>query len=312
MNSLVKPVIRGTFGRSKKLLCLSAPYTCSLYFMEHLSFGIRLSSHTPTSSSFDSTDTNQILEVIRKYGVTNDDTLRKVINLPLLSRGGPDAWHTLLDSMLKFGCSPTSVVYMALKYPKILKMPPERLQNAWTNWLGCFHQNDPVRNLIISYPMLLSLNKHEIDSKFSHLRAVIGSNKFVAALLMKSPQIMFQRLSDLQKVSDYISEEMIVRNAADYYKSVALGCTFEEILTRHIFLVRCGKYRTPDLKQNEKIPTGNPSLSEMYDTSEEEFATKIAGLTLEEFVVFQAMFETELKEKEDSSQETESDDSDSD
>lgn len=308
MNALVKPVFRGIFILSRKQLIPPTHYACSLFMLECVNNGKCLLSNNTMSSSFESTDTNQILEVMRKFGVNNDETLKKVVNLPLLSRGGPNSWHTLLNTMINYSCKPTSVVHMALKYPKLLQIPPERLQNAWANWLGCLHKNDLVRNLIISYPALLSLQKHEIESKFYHLRAVIGSPKFVSNLLMKCPQIMFQRLSQLQEVSDYISEEMVVRNAAEYYKSVALGCSFKEIKTRHVFLVRCGKYKTPNLKQSDKIPTGNPSLSDIYDSSEEEFATRVAGLTLEEYVVFQAMFETELKETEES----ESDDSDSD
>lgn len=273
--------------------------------------GKRLSSNSPTSPQFVS-ENDLIFNVFRDYGVENKKTFLKVAQMPLLLSGGPCAWNDLLKTLVSFGFSPSSVVNMALKHPRLLKMTPEKLTSRWLDWVQCFHHNKTVEELLTTYPMFFSLNKNEVELRYRQLRAVIGSNKFVSILLMKCPQIMYQSVDELKNVSDYISMKMVVRNAGEYYKSTALGCTLEEVKTRHVFLERCGKYRTPNLKQSEKVPTNNPSLSEIYDTSEDEFAINIAGVTLEEFIVFQTLYDDEMKKSKGADSDSDSDESDDD
>lgn len=268
------------------------------------------STNSPPSSEFIS-DHDSVVTIFRKYGVDNKNLFQKVAKMPVLSSGGSHAWDDLLKTLVSFGFSSPSVISMALKHPRLLKMSSEKLTSRWVHWVQCFHNKKTAEELLSTYPMFFSLNKNEVELRYRQLRAVIGSNKFVALLLLKCPQIMYQSIDELKNVSDYISVTMVVRNAADYYKSSALGCTLEEIKTRHVFLERCGKYRTPNLKQSEKVPTNNPSLSDIYDTPEDEFAIKIAGVTLEEFIVFQTMFEKELKkDTTESGSDSDSDDSD--
>lgn len=270
-----------------------------------------LSSDSHTSTQFIS-EKDLIFNIFRDYGVNSQTTLQKVAQMPVLSSGGPNEWNDLLKTLVSFGFSSTSVVDMVLKHPRLLKMTPEKLNFCYSTWSQCFHENKPVQDLLSTYPMFFSLSKTDIDYRFRQLRAVIGSSKSVAILLMKCPQIMYQSLEELEKVSDYISVKMVVRNAAEYYRSTALGCNLEEVKTRHVFLERCGKYKTPNLKQSENVPTNNPSLSEIYDTSDDDFAIKVAGVTLEEFIVFQTMFDKELKTFRNPDSDSDTDESDDD
>ncbi|XP_034255226.1 transcription termination factor 4, mitochondrial-like [Thrips palmi] len=304
MNSVGK-IISKTFVRS----LVGVPSRIST--VTTVSCGKCLLSNSPTASGFTS-DNDSIVNVLKEYGIGNKKMFQKVAQMPVLSSGGPDTWNDLLKTLVPFGFSPAAVVEMALKHPRLLKMTPEKITNRWYSWVQCFHQNNLVEELLTTYPMFFSLTNFEVQQRCDQLRAVIGSNKFVAILLMKCPQIMYQSVDELKNVSDYISIKMVVRNAAEYYKSTALGCTLEEVKTRHVFLERCGKYKTPNLKQSDKVPTTNPSLSEIYDTPDDEFAIKIAGVTLEEFIVFQTMFDEEMKQAKSADSNSDSDESDDD
>lgn len=253
-----------------------------------------LSSPSTSSLEFETPSSVGAVKYLNEIGVKNPKLLKDIENIPVLSSGGPDAWKNVIISLEKFGVNIETVAKIVVRNPVLLQLTPQRISFAWTIWLDCCHERELVQSLITLYPEFLNLKRDHVHERFDHLKAVTGSTKFTVDVLKRSPQIMYRSMSELQKVSDYLSEVMVVRNASEYYKSAALGVTFKELATRHVFLERCGKYRTPKLKQSETIPTGNPTLTQIYDTTDKEFATKVAGLTLEEFVVFQSMFETEM------------------
>lgn len=253
---------------------------------------------------------NLTMEIIENYGMKDKKTLQVLVSMPSLTSVNPDTWKKILDVLITHGFSAMNVVDMAIRHPNLLKSSPQKLLQTWNTWAEILNQRSSARSLVMEHPVFLSLSKGDIISRCEQLRAVTGSYKFVANILSRCPQIMFQSLSELEQVTDYISTKMVVRNVAEYYNSTALGCTLEEVKTRHEFLVRCGKYVTPNLKQSEKVPTGNASLTEIFDTSEEEFATRIAGVTLEEFVVFQTMYEEELRQRAGDLEGSETDDTD--
>jgi len=73
--------------------------------------------------------------------------------------------------------------------------------------------------------------------------------------------------------------------------------SLDEIIMRHEFLVKTGKYTTPDPKRPQ-FKMENPLLYKILDTNDKEFATQIAGVTKEEWLVYQRLHE-KLKELED-------------
>lgn len=254
-----------------------------------------MSSPSARPSGFDVSSSSLAVKTLQKYGIKNPKLLEKVNTTPGVSGVDPNAWKNVLTTFGNYGLSPPAVASIVIKNPKLLTLSQGRLSEAWRDWLNCCHENQFVRDLIMAHPELLNLGTEHIQCRYNHIKAIVGSHKFSMYVLLRCPQIMYTGLSDLEDVSDYISERMIVRNVAEYYKSTALGRSLHEIMTRHIFLERCGKYKTPNLKQSDKIPSSNPTLMDIYDTSAEDFATKFAGVTLEEFVVFQSLYDNECK-----------------
>ena len=100
--------------------------------------------------------------------------------------------------------------------------------------------------------------------------------------------------------------------------------SLEDIMQRHEFLVKCGRFRTPDPK-HPQLNMENPSLRSMLDTNEDNFASqvsdcetvkqwgrsrlldnivmsffKVAGVSREEWVIYRALCvkEAEMATKE--------------
>ncbi|KAK3914603.1 Transcription termination factor 4, mitochondrial [Frankliniella fusca] len=260
-------------------------------------------------SNFNETANSITQNLIKSYGIKNENILQKVVDLPILSNSDPSEWRKVMEIFTFRGSSAIVSVQTIVKYPALLKLSSSRINRAWDDWVDCFQETEIVREMIEKQPIFLSISSTaDIRSRYEQLKHIVLSKKAVAQILITCPQIMFQSLTELHNVSDYLSEVMIVRNAAEYSKSTVLGCSLQEVMVRHEFLDKCGKYKPPNLKISESIPTGNATLSEIYDTTEEEFACKVAGVTLEEFVVFQSMFAKEWESRKTNSDETDSDD----
>ncbi|VDK36153.1 unnamed protein product [Gongylonema pulchrum] len=75
------------------------------------------------------------------------------------------------------------------------------------------------------------------------------------------------------------------------------GCTklaslsLNELMDRHELLLKTGIYKTPDPRRPQ-LKSDNPKLKKIVDSNAEEFATRVAQITVEEWRLFQ-----ELQEK---------------
>ncbi|VDM50417.1 unnamed protein product [Toxocara canis] len=64
----------------------------------------------------------------------------------------------------------------------------------------------------------------------------------------------------------------------------------EEIMMRHEFLLKTGRYTTPDPKRPQ-FKMENPVLKRILDTPDANFATEVAGVTQEEWLIFKGLTE---------------------
>jgi hypothetical protein len=86
-----------------------------------------------------------------------------------------------------------------------------------------------------------------------------------------------------------------------YVVNFLVCCVTQGILFRAGIYVQPGKIKGTKLEQKQQPWSKNPRLSDITDTSEETFISKIAcGLTLEEFEVFREMYSEELNKEVDS------------
>ncbi|MGH0166024.1 UNVERIFIED_CONTAM: hypothetical protein FKN15_002483 [Acipenser sinensis] len=110
---------------------------------------------------------------------------------------------------------------------------------------------------------------------------------------------------------EYCSPEVLMGNPyyayfrmgirhTDMVKSGLFRVPLEEIRARHIFLERLGVYETPDKKGQTRII--NPKLKDFLGASE-DFLTKVARASPDEFEVFRKLLTRELEEEKEGQEE---------
>lgn len=85
----------------------------------------------------------------------------------------------------------------------------------------------------------------------------------------------------------------------DASKSKVFSHSLDVIKCRHVFLSRLGLFKPRSPKADPLEPSKNPKMTNIYDTSDREFAVKTCGVTLEEFETFQELYKREKHREED-------------
>ncbi|KAK0426747.1 hypothetical protein QR680_009878 [Steinernema hermaphroditum] len=112
----------------------------------------------------------------------------------------------------------------------------------------------------------------------------------IRAMLEKTPHIVITNLEELEQKYEYIY--FMMRIEGDEFKMCTrwVDMSLDEIIMRHDFLQKTGKYTTPDPKKPQ-FKMENPTLSKILDLPDVQFATEIAGVTMEEWTVYRAFME---------------------
>ncbi|KAK5978336.1 hypothetical protein GCK32_013761, partial [Trichostrongylus colubriformis] len=116
------------------------------------------------------------------------------------------------------------------------------------------------------------------------------SRKEVAAIVIAVPEVLLKNIDELEEKYEYIFFQMCIEG--DEFKECTKWATMslEDIMTRHEFLLKTGRYTTPDPKHPQK-KMENPRLWQILDSNDENFAVQVAGVTVEEWSVYRAYSE---------------------
>ncbi|GMT30747.1 hypothetical protein PFISCL1PPCAC_22044, partial [Pristionchus fissidentatus] len=116
------------------------------------------------------------------------------------------------------------------------------------------------------------------------------SRKQISSIVQKCPQALLQNVDEVEAKYEYIYFQMCMEGSEFLDCSRWAEASLDEIMARHEFLLKCGRYTTPD-KKNPQIKMENPSLHEILDSSHEHFACAVAAVTTEEWILYQALRE---------------------
>lgn len=161
-------------------------------------------------------------------------------------------------------------------------------------------KNTEIKAIISRGPKVLTASGAVLRKNLISLQKEIGERSARQAICL-APYILLNNSSVIWEKIDYCTIEMGLDNET-IAKSKILQCDLRRIRSRHCFAYRSGNWR----KIGKKNPEGlapNMSIADLLFTTDEQFVNKIKGLTIEDYVVFEAMIENEyqnqLEEEED-------------
>lgn len=215
---------------------------------------------------------------------------------PHLSNLNANLLERSLDLFKNQGFTTESYLRIISKYPKILTTPEPLLCKNLELWRASQFGERYVQILVTEHPQLLDINvdsiyeEQKILERLMYLKDYVQTKKNVWRLLLNSPNLIGDRQVEVEEKRSFFENVMKVEHT-EVVKTTAFSHTLQKIKLRHEFLVRLGMYKPRNPKSDPTLKSRNPSLYQILDTSDKRFATKIALVSMEEFEVFQELFE---------------------
>jgi mTERF domain-containing protein, mitochondrial len=216
---------------------------------------------------------------------------------PNLQQFSKDSWERTHEFMLGQGFASENFVKIVSAHPALLGTPVDRLHDRLECWralqFGEFH----TIQLLTTYPEFFEItNKTDINSKIATLSDFVGTRKKAYKILMNSPTVVQDKVAVIEAKIRYLRDVMKV-DLAEVVHCGVFSLPLAKIRLRHEVLVRLGSYKPKSAKADEHEKSGNPKLSQIFDTSDKTFAKKIAFITPEEIEVFELLLHRELERK---------------
>ncbi|VDN21850.1 unnamed protein product [Gongylonema pulchrum] len=177
-----------------------------------------------------------------------------------------------------------------------------------------FTYEDSIRFFATYNDELMFVGPEEMQKCLEVLETYGFKNKAIGNVIRSCPALIFAEKSEqLAQNAENLFSHFTKNQAEDKIEYIYChmlmegedfaGCTklaslsLNELMDRHELLLKTGIYKTPDprrpqLKSVSSFNADNPKLKKIVDSNAEEFATRVAQITVEEWRLFQ-----ELQEK---------------
>ncbi|KAL3124075.1 hypothetical protein niasHT_004664 [Heterodera trifolii] len=156
-----------------------------------------------------------------------------------------------------------------------------------------------MRSVVMRCPEILFMGvPQQMDMFWENILDFFTLND-LKKLMVNSPQICLMSFEEIEEIYEYIYFHMGIEPGelaeSKYWHTLEL----DQVMSRHEFLLKTGKYTYPDPKKPQ-LKKENPPARRIFDVDELEFATKVGCVSHEEWVIFQDMRKQEeiLSEKE--------------
>uniref|UniRef100_A0A915BQV5 MHD domain-containing protein n=2 Tax=Parascaris univalens TaxID=6257 RepID=A0A915BQV5_PARUN len=172
---------------------------------------------------------------------------------------------------------------------ELLSVEAESVQRRLDVLLGCsLTAGHALGNAVRKCPAVLFASTPKSMSMIAESLSSFFSRAQISVMVANTPQILLGNIEELESKYEYIYFHMCIEGKEFGLCERWVDMSLEEIMMRHAFLLKTGTYTTPDPKRPQ-FKMENPSLQEILDVPDSNFATEVAGVTLEEWLIFRGL-----------------------
>ncbi|XP_033885390.3 transcription termination factor 4, mitochondrial-like [Acipenser ruthenus] len=254
-----------------------------------------LSGGTPGSCAHEET-----IRSLMDLGFTEDQVIQLCegasSQTPPLSTQG----LSTLSTLTTLGLNPSSILRVLEKCPELSRINGNQLQQRIDSLRKLGLLEGSLQRVVSHCPHILTLTPKRLGTAVRFLREECQfTGQQVTEILRSAPATLLEENRQLQYKFQYAYFRMGIQHT-DMVKSGLFRVPLEEIRARHVFLERLGVYETPDKKGQTRII--NPKLKDFLGASE-DFLTKVARASPDEFEVFRKLLTRELEEEKEGQEE---------
>ncbi|XP_065207814.1 transcription termination factor 4, mitochondrial-like [Planococcus citri] len=244
-----------------------------------------------------------ILNICKSYELNEESIMGAIERNPDVLDFDLSNISVILHQFQQLGFGRNAVSTIISQYPHVLQYKENDLSNTMDAYRKKHFGERFIIKLLVSYPLLFSLSDEEIMNRLSRINYLMQNRiSRTTNLLLRNPSLMCCDWKEVEEKYEYLYKTMRVVEK-DISRSQALTLPLSHTILRHTFLDRAGVYVRPTLKDEKKglIDRKNPSLADIVDTNDAEFARRVAKVSVAEFEVFKTLmhYEDELENDED-------------
>uniref|UniRef100_A0AC35G652 Uncharacterized protein n=1 Tax=Panagrolaimus sp. PS1159 TaxID=55785 RepID=A0AC35G652_9BILA len=137
--------------------------------------------------------------------------------------------------------------------------------------------------------LLFASNPEQIGESIEALGSFF-SRTILPKILANDPEIVLKNFEQIESIYEYIYYQMRCEPEEFVETKRWSQLSLDEIMNRHQFLLKTGKYELPDPKKPQ-LKMENPPLHRIFDTKDDIFATQVAKVTVEEWMMYKELAE---------------------
>uniref|UniRef100_A0AC35UF89 Uncharacterized protein n=1 Tax=Rhabditophanes sp. KR3021 TaxID=114890 RepID=A0AC35UF89_9BILA len=168
-----------------------------------------------------------------------------------------------------------------------VKCIEERIQVYINNGIS---EGEELRKVVCKCPVILFANDPPKMAVLAESLINFFTRGQVKAILANSPQILLSNFEEIEEKYEYIYFHMRIESEEFRLCKSWVDKSIDDIMKRHKFLLQTGKYVTPDPKRLQ-LQKENAPLYRILDSNDTIFATQIAGVVPEEWIVYSDLFD---------------------
>lgn len=234
-----------------------------------------------------------IIESVHQFGFEESEMKTLMNCQPQLMKTSANSWRNVIQSLMQAGFDKNNIFTILEKWPSILYLKENDLNNKLIAWMKLGFGSALLSNILTTHPYLLDVDINHVTKTVKQYQLQFESKRRVGKLLFLAPNILEESWEIVCNKLNYLNE--LCTDNSDIVASGVLAHSLFHIKARHEFLIRAGVYKRPQ-KDFVKRLSKNPSLDNIVNTTDDEFVSKVAGLSLFEYNVFLDMFEEELRD----------------
>ncbi|KAI9561971.1 hypothetical protein GHT06_012934 [Daphnia sinensis] len=223
---------------------------------------------------------------------------------------GQQVWDASIKKFQDLGFSLKQSSSMLFNNPALSSYPAKRLCHHFEVLSSFGFKTEEIREVLAREPKIFDRDFQVLKKNHSNLLRQMGNHQGRVAAIGAPNTLIDNSFITNQKIDYCIME--IMMDKPKIAKSRILQCSYSLIKTRHKFAYRSGLYKKIDPKNKEGL-INNPSVPDLFFSSDEVFLTLFKGFTLEDYVVFDSLMLSEedhmnVEDETDSNVNTDGDD----
>jgi len=316
---------RNTFSEARKSIHSTSP-GCRLYAKKVSQLDIEDQTdsvwtelcHTNSLPVIDVQSCREIIKFLLSFHYHTNHIVRELSENTVLLKFPVSRWKETVSELQWYGFqSPQFLPVLAGCHTLLHGTGWNNLHNVLLFLHSVNIPDGKRQQVVVRNPTVLLFDDTKpLMQSYSNLLKVFTKNE-AQTLITKCPNLLTDTVTETNKKINYVYTEMAIR-PQEMTRSRVFEHSLAHIITRHKFAERAGVYKMPDrheiaakeMKLQTVTMSGNPSLSDLVDTSNSAFAHSFCSMTVPEYKAFVEMMMEELHEE--TEDDTDSDLSDSD